>query len=559
MAEFYETLDPRILRAIEEMGYSEMTPIQEQAIPVMRLGKDVIGQAQTGTGKTAAFGLPLLEKIDPANRAPQAFVICPTRELAMQAAQELQKFAKYMEGIRVLPVYGGQDIVRQIKALKGGVQVIVGTPGRIMDHMRRKTIRTEEVKLVVLDEADEMLDMGFREDMETILSDIPEGRQVALFSATMPAPILELTGKFQQDAEFIKVTGEEVTVNLVKQYSYWMRREQKNAVLVRLLDYYNPRRALIFCNTKLRVAELADFLKGEHYAAEGLHGDLTQNQRDLVMGLFKSGKAQILIATDVAARGLDIDNVEAVFNYDVPDDIDFYVHRIGRTGRAGKTGRAFTFMCGRDVYRLKDIQRVCGTVITEREIPSVAQVIQKKAEKILGEAIHIAETEELSEMENLIEERLLESEVSVAELAAAFLKQKMGKTPEEIVIEHTSRRSRQRERMREQGGLEQRRKEHREGRIRREPARDNGRTAGEDRRFSAGRREEDPLRRWSRDERKAKRFGKGEGFARSHAFFEEAPEVRRRNETKPRPEGTPKKRKSEDALPFAFFRKKKTH
>ena len=275
-------IDARIIRAVEEMGFEHMTPIQEQAIPVFMSGQDVIGQAQTGTGKTAAFGIPILEKINPENKSLQAIILCPTRELAMQAADELRKFSKYMHGIKVLPIYGGQDIVKQIKNLKCGVQIIVGTPGRVMDHMRRHTIKLEQVHTVVLDEADEMLNMGFREDIETILKEVPEERQTGLFSATMPKPILDITKKYQKNAAFLKVTPKEVTMPLIKQAYYQVQRKDKEEVLCRLMDYYDPARALIFCNTKRMVDELTENLKKRGYAVEGLHGDLSQHQRDTV-------------------------------------------------------------------------------------------------------------------------------------------------------------------------------------------------------------------------------------------------------------------------------------
>lgn len=357
-------IDGRIIRAVEEMGFETMTPIQEQAIPVMLEGRDLIGQAQTGTGKTAAFGIPIIQKIDPEERGLQAIILCPTRELAIQAAEEIRRFAKYMHEVKVLPVYGGQDISRQIRALSKGVQVVVGTPGRVMDHMRRHTLKTNKVRMVVLDEADEMLNMGFREDIETILKDMPEERQTALFSATMPRPILEITKEYQkEDAEYIRVTPKEVTIPLIKQAYYQVQRKDKEEVLTRLIDYYHPKRSLIFCNTKRMVDELSEHLKERGYQAEGLHGDLSQGQRDTVMNLFRGGRMDILIATDVAARGIDVDDVEAVFNYDVPDDIEYYVHRIGRTGRAGKAGRSFTLVVGREMYKIRDIERVCHTKI----------------------------------------------------------------------------------------------------------------------------------------------------------------------------------------------------
>lgn len=425
-------IDERILRAVKELGYEEMTPIQEQAIPLFMTGQDMIGQAQTGTGKTAAFGIPILQKIDPDNRNLQAVILCPTRELAMQAAEELRKFSKYMHGIKVLPIYGGQDIVRQIKNLKGGAQIIVGTPGRVMDHMRRHTLRMENVHTVVLDEADEMLNMGFREDIETILRQMPEQRQTGLFSATMPGPILELTKTYQKNAVYVKMTPEEVTIPLIKQAYYQVRRQDKEEVLCRLIDYYDPKRALIFCNTKRMVDELTEHLKERGYEAEGLHGDLSQHQRDTVMNLFRSGRAGILIATDVAARGIDVNDVEAVYNYDVPEDIEYYVHRIGRTGRAGKTGRSFTLVVGREAYKIRDIERACRTKIRERKIPGAADITARKASKILREAVHVAEQRDISRATEYILEEIALGEHSAVEIAAAFMQMKLGDEIEDI-------------------------------------------------------------------------------------------------------------------------------
>ena len=428
-------IDSRILRAVRELGFEHMTPIQEQAIPLFMTGQDIIGQAQTGTGKTAAFGIPILQKIDPENRNLQAVILCPTRELAMQAAEELRKFAKYMHGIKVLPVYGGQDIVKQIKNLKGGVQIVVGTPGRVMDHMRRHTLKMDQVHTVVLDEADEMLNMGFRDDIETILQEMPEERQTGLFSATMPQPILDITKKYQRDASYIKMTPKEVTIPLIKQAYYQVRKQDKEEVLCRLLDYYDPKRALIFCNTKRMVDELTEHLKVRGYEVEGLHGDLTQNQRDIVMNLFRSGRVGILIATDVAARGIDVSDVEAVYNYDVPEDIEYYVHRIGRTGRAGKTGRSFTLVVGREAYKIRDIERICHTKIRERKIPGAADITARKAEKILKEATQVIENEDISRSMEYILDAVALGQYSATQIAAAFMKMKLGDEIEDIKTE----------------------------------------------------------------------------------------------------------------------------
>ncbi|MDE5939847.1 MAG: DEAD/DEAH box helicase [Lachnospiraceae bacterium] len=428
-------IDGRILRAVKELGFEHMTPIQEQAIPLFMTGRDIIGQAQTGTGKTAAFGIPILQKINPENRSLQAVILCPTRELAMQAADELRKFAKYMNGIKVLPVYGGQEIYKQIKNLKTGVQIVVGTPGRVMDHMRRRTLKMDQVHTVVLDEADEMLNMGFREDIETILKGMPEKRQTGLFSATMPKPILDITKTYQKDAAYVKMTPKEVTIPLIKQAYYQVRKQDKEEVLCRLIDYYTPGRALIFCNTKRMVDELTEHLKGRGYEVEGLHGDLTQGQRDTVMNLFRSGRTNILIATDVAARGIDVSDVEAVFNFDVPDDIEYYVHRIGRTGRAGKTGRSFTLVVGREAYKIRDIERICHTKIKERKVPGAADITARKAEKILKEATDVIENEDISRATEYILDAVALGQYSATQIAAAFMKMKLGDEIEDIRTE----------------------------------------------------------------------------------------------------------------------------
>lgn len=424
-----------LLRAVTEMGFEEMTPIQAQAIPVVLSGKDIIGQAQTGTGKTAAFGLPVLQNIDPKKKTLQAVILCPTRELAIQVSEEMHKFAKFLHGIKIVPIYGGQEIVRQIKALKAGTQIVIGTPGRVMDHMRRRTLKMDQVHTVVLDEADEMLNMGFREDIETILKEMPTDRQTGLFSATMPKPILDITKTYQKEAAYVKMTPKEVTIPLIKQAYYQVRRQDKEEVLCRLIDYYAPGRALIFCNTKRMVDELTEHLKGRGYEVEGLHGDLTQGQRDTVMNLFRSGKTNILIATDVAARGIDVSDVEAVYNFDVPEDIEYYVHRIGRTGRAGKTGRSFTLVVGREAIKIRDIERICHTKIRERKVPSAADITARKAEKILKEAFLVIENEDTGRATEYILDAVAKGQYSATQIAAAFMKMKLGDEIEDIRTE----------------------------------------------------------------------------------------------------------------------------
>lgn len=421
-----------ILKAVREMGFEYMTPIQEQAIPVLLEGKDVIGQAQTGTGKTAAFSIPMIQKIDISCKKPQGIILCPTRELAMQAAEEIRKITKYMHGLKVLPVYGGQDISKQIRALSQGVQIIVGTPGRVMDHLRRHTIKTANVRMIVLDEADEMLNMGFREDMETILSQMPEEHQMALFSATMPQAILEITNQYQKDAVFIKVTPKEVTVAAIEQSYYRIAKKDKMNALCRLIDFHQPNRSLIFCNTKKMVDEMTQELKGRGYEAEGLHGDLSQFQRDTVMNLFRSGRCAILIATDVAARGIDVSGVDAVFNYDVPEDIEYYVHRIGRTGRAGREGKSMTLVSGREVFKIRDIERICHTRIEEKKLPTGKDIVKVKFQHSVDSALEAAKDQNLEGLKNRIESVCDEMRISELDLAAALLYQSMGEEPEEI-------------------------------------------------------------------------------------------------------------------------------
>lgn len=432
-----------ILKAVKYMGFEEASPIQAKAIPLMKEGYDVIGQAQTGTGKTAAFGIPLLEKIDPRNKKLQAIILCPTRELAIQVAEEIRNLAKFMHGIKLVPIYGGQEIVKQIRSLKSGTQIIVGTPGRVMDHMRRKTIKMDHVHTVVLDEADEMLNMGFLEDMETILSSVPEERQTLLFSATMPKPILEITKKFQRNAQLVKVTKKELTVPNIEQYYYEVKPKNKEEVLARLLDIYDPKLSVVFCNTKKEVDLLVQALLGRGYFAAALHGDLKQEQRDRVMQGFRSGKTDILVATDVAARGIDVDDVEAVFNYDLPQDDEYYVHRIGRTGRAGRGGRAFSFVTGKEVYKLKEIQRYCKTKIYAQKVPSLNDVANTKMEKLLDEVEYMIENEDLASMVNVIENRINHSDYTAMDMAAAFLKMCSGlnepeREEEEMDFEDTS-------------------------------------------------------------------------------------------------------------------------
>ena len=421
-------LGKKLLRAISDMGFDAPSPIQEKSIPIQLAGRDLIGQAQTGTGKTAAFGLPLLMKVDPKIKKLQAVILCPTRELAIQVSDELHRYAKYLHNVKILPVYGGQDIVKQIRGLKDGTQIMVGTPGRVMDHMRRGTVKMDHVHTVILDEADEMMDMGFIDDMRTILSELPEERQTVMFSATMPREIVELAREFLTDPERVTIAKKELTVPEITQYYYDVRPNKKTEVLTRLIDLYEPKLSVVFCNTKKKVDELVDELKGRGYYAEGLHGDMSQAQRDRVMKGFRRGLTDILVATDVMARGIDVEDIEAVFNYDIPQDDEYYVHRIGRTGRAGRKGTAYSLVVGREAYKMRDIQRYCKTKIIPQAIPSLGDINDIRAEKILDSAVDYLDKNEgqMNKLFDILDKRIFEDEVSSMDLAAALLALLMG-------------------------------------------------------------------------------------------------------------------------------------
>ena len=373
-------LSEAIQRAVAEVGYTEPTPIQAQSIPLILEGKDVIGRSHTGTGKTAAFGLPAIEMIDPDLEGVQVLALCPTRELAMQAAAEVEKFARYKKGVKVVAVYGGASMEKQIFQLKKGANFVIGTPGRIMDHLRRRTLRLGSLRMVILDEADEMLNMGFREDIETILAQAPEERQTVLFSATMPQPILDITREYQKDPVMVAIGSERSrTAENIEQFYFDCPMGRKMDVLNLLLAKYDPKLSVVFCNTKKMVDELSEYLTNAGYQAVGIHGDMRQSARTQVMASFKSHRTRILIATDVAARGIDVENVDAVFNFDIPQDIEFYVHRIGRTARAGKEGKADTLISGRrQVYQLRDIMASTGAKIVQAEIPSASEIYESR-------------------------------------------------------------------------------------------------------------------------------------------------------------------------------------
>jgi ATP-dependent RNA helicase DeaD len=359
-----------ILQAVNEMGFEDATPIQAQAIPVIQSGRDVIGQAQTGTGKTAAFGIPAIEHVDADRRETQVLILCPTRELALQVKEQITILAKHKKGLLVTAIYGGESYDRQLLNLKKGTQIVVGTPGRVMDHIERKTLKLDNISMFILDEADEMLNMGFREDIEEILKHAPEERQTVLFSATMSKEILNITKRFQKDPALIKVTRTEITNENIEQSYYMVKREAKLEVMLRLIDVHELQLMLVFANTKLKVDEIVNDLQAYGYAAEGLHGDLRQAARNQVMNKFRNGNTKILVATDVAARGIDVSGVDAVINYDLPMDLEYYVHRIGRTGRAGKLGKAFLLLTKRDRNRLRDLEHFTKSAIPQGNIPT---------------------------------------------------------------------------------------------------------------------------------------------------------------------------------------------
>lgn len=407
-----------ILQALGNMGFEEATPIQEKTIPVALMGRDLIGRAQTGTGKTAAFGIPLVDKCEVDLEQIQGIVITPTRELAIQVAEELNRIGHFKQ-IKSLPIYGGQEIERQIKALRKRPQIIVGTPGRLMDHMRRRTIRLQQVKMVVLDEADEMLNMGFKEDIEEILKQIPEERQNLLFSATMPLRIQTLAQAFMKNPEMIHIAPQEVTVANINQQYIEIPEKQKLDILCRLLDIQNPDLAIIFGRTKRRVDEIAEVLNSRGYSAEGLHGDLSQNHRDTIMRKFKGGDIEILVATDVAARGLDITGVTHIYNFDIPQDSESYVHRIGRTGRAGETGLAITLVTPREIVHLKNIEEAVKHNIIRKPVPTVSEAWAGVQQLVVDKLLEASIKEDSLEYRSLAES-LLDEHDSVSLLSAAL-------------------------------------------------------------------------------------------------------------------------------------------
>ncbi|WP_202077224.1 DEAD/DEAH box helicase [Caldalkalibacillus salinus] len=415
-------LNPDIINAIHDMGFEEPSPIQEACIPTILEGVDVVGQAQTGTGKTAAFGIPVAERVTSQPKI-QALILTPTRELAIQVSGELKKIAKYKR-IKTLPIYGGQQIGHQIRALKQGVQVVIGTPGRILDHIRRKTLRLQDVKLAVLDEADEMLDMGFVDDIEQILKEVNKDRQTLLFSATMPPEIKKLTHRYMDKPKWISISHNEVVAPLIDQFYYKVLEKNKLESLCRILDQQDIELGIIFCRTKRGVDELSEALQTRGYMTDALHGDLSQAQRDKVMNAFRDGELEFLIATDVAARGIDVENVSHVINYDIPQDPESYVHRIGRTGRAGRKGLALTLVTPREMTHLRSIEQKFKHPLEAKDLPSLEEVTERQQSLWKKQIIELLDkNEDLSVFSEVIDELVQHypaDKVATAALKLAF-------------------------------------------------------------------------------------------------------------------------------------------
>ena len=430
-------LSGELLKAINDVGYEMPSPIQLKVIPVLLAGKDVVGQAQTGTGKTAAFALPMLERLDPKSKKVQGLVLTPTRELAIQVAEAFHTYAKYIGNVRVLPVYGGQSISQQIKHLRGGVQIIVGTPGRVMDHIRRETIDLSNLKIVALDEADEMLRMGFQEDVEWILSHTPEERQTALFSATMPRQIRRLAEKYLKEPENIEIERKTLTVPNIKQFYVNVAESQKTDALTRLLEVEanSGEAVLIFHRTKVGAADLTSKLQARGYAAEAMHGDMNQTQREALIKRLRNGKVEIVVATDVAARGLDVEHIGSVINYDMPSDTESYVHRIGRTGRAGREGKAVLFVTPRQQRMMRDIEKYTKQKIEPMKLPTKADVASRRMELFKERILNTLIEQELDLYLSLVEELAEESGSDIAEIAAAAAFLGAGDKPLEVVVE----------------------------------------------------------------------------------------------------------------------------
>ncbi|HMP81572.1 MAG TPA: DEAD/DEAH box helicase [Verrucomicrobiota bacterium] len=413
-------LSPELLKAIDKLGFEQASPIQAESIPVLLAGRDIVGQSQTGSGKTAAFAVPAIEKTDPHLRAVQVLILCPTRELAVQVSEEIHKLASFKRGIQALPIYGGQSYERQFFGLRQGAQIVIGTPGRIMDHMRRGTLRLDTVKMAILDEADVMLNMGFRDDIELILQSVPKERQTVFFSATMPRPIRELIEKYSRDPQNVRIEQKAMTVSTVEQVYYEVDRRFKIELLTRLIDIHDLKLGIIFCNTKRMVDDLVDHLEAQGYMADRLHGDMTQAMRDRVMNKFRKSGMEFLVATDIAARGIDVDDVQVVFNYDLPYDVEDYVHRIGRTGRAGRSGRAISFVSGRELFQIRNIERYTNQRIQRERIPTQAEVEDARESLFIARIRSTLQAGDFKSNESVVE-KLTQEGFSANEIVSACM------------------------------------------------------------------------------------------------------------------------------------------
>ncbi len=415
-------LSPEVLKAIEKLGFEQAAPIQAESIPVLMTGRDVVGQSQTGSGKTAAFAVPAIEKVDATQRTTQVLILCPTRELAIQVCEEVHKLSLFKRGLHALPVYGGQSYDRQLAGLRQGAHIVIGTPGRIMDHMRRGTLKLATIKMVILDEVDVMLNMGFRDDIELILQSTPKERQTVFFSATIPRPIEQLIQKYSRDPQKIRIEQKALTVPTVEQVYYEVDRRYKVDLLTRLIDMHDLKLGIIFCNTKRMVDDLVDHLNTQGYSADRLHGDMTQMMRDRVMQKFRRSGIEFLVATDVAARGLDVDHVEVVFNYDLPYDGEDYVHRIGRTGRQGRSGRAISFASGREVFQIRNIERYINMRI-QRGHPPTEQEVEGARQLVFLDKLRATLKSGEFERYDQVVERLLEEGFASTDIASALIHQ----------------------------------------------------------------------------------------------------------------------------------------
>lgn len=413
-------LSPEILKAVSALGFEEAAPIQAATIPILMSGKDVVGQSQTGSGKTAAFAIPAIEGVDPKLAAVQVMILCPTRELATQVADEVHKLTAFKRDVHSVPIYGGASYDRQLYELKKGVQIVIGTPGRLIDHLERGTLILDSLKMVILDEADRMLDMGFRDDIQSLLDAMPRERQTVFFSATMSKEIKEMIKRHSRNPEMIKIEQKTLEVPAIEQWYYEAHSRNKLETLIRLVDYHGFKLGIVFCNTQRMVDELADALIAQGFSADRLHGGIPQAQRTRVMNKFKKAEFEFLVATDVAARGIDVEDLELVVNYDLPYDAEDYVHRIGRTGRAGRRGMAVTFVSGRDIYKLQFIERYTKAKIQRGKIPSVGEVVEKRTDALLDRIRGVLDAEEFKNQAGLVE-RLLEEGFNSTDLSAALL------------------------------------------------------------------------------------------------------------------------------------------